>query len=145
MPLVAPILPGQNVTMVKGLSERARAVEAMRNQLAIATFAGATAVSNGGPYPNGWPEMSVLVGTSGCVFCQVGWAASDTSGSTPDVGVSVDGATPTYVVSAYTAGESFQFTSSGLSAGWHSFTLVSMSSLAGTTTYAMVFMTCWPL
>lgn len=125
MPKVAPVSIGTNVTLIRGLTERARSVEARRNNLHLSTAGGTVTVPAAATwaYPQGWPSLQIVVGSSGAAWTMFG--AAD-AGVACLLGVGVDGAQPSQATgpSRSTAFNSGCFGGiGGLTPGWHTLTL----------------------
>lgn len=159
MPFVHPLPMGQNVTMVRGISERARSLEALRNQLALSiggpdgTIPGAIPP---GPwiYPQDWPSIQVNVGASGLLFTLFGAVNVDGSGDLHmRVGPGIDGVDPQG--HGFTAGANVSSTSglsqnggvmilsTGLTPGFHTVTLGLQTILGGGGTATRPWLAAW--
>lgn len=103
MPYVVPVPQGQNASMIKGLDERARSVEARRDAYGIAsggasyTFTGSAGIV----FPTGWPTLTIYTGTS--VWISLGCQGSNSATFPPaEIGVAIDGSM-SYVYDPVTA------------------------------------------
>lgn len=171
MPKVVPLPIGQDVMLLQGLSEQSQTMIARRNQMGLATYGSSyawqdSAVINTWLNPP-WPGIDRCVLDSGNVWVNfgVGSDAFTTYGSTADsgfTGVSVDGATPFaltmteapgYVapVIMYSSSTVLGAAITGLTPGWHTFTLnvYNHHQTGGTgpfnLTWTPVFLTVWPV
>ena len=139
MPIVPMLPPGQNVSLIRGLSDRTRSMEARRALIGLATAKVNALVANGSwTLPTGFPSETILVGPSGAVWCQ--WGYDESLSENALVGVSVDGATPTVMSGEFSGMAGI----SGITPGYHVFQLQTF----GTSSPGLIynpFITVWPL
>jgi len=163
MPFVRALPQGNNVSMVMGLSEQTRSLEARRALLNIAPGVGALAYSPPSTsfvVPPSWPIVTACIGPSGAAWAIYQFTVSTVENAW-DVGICVDGAVsapwsgglfpvlPWLQSNAYNTvpGNSFMGGQTGLAPGWHTFSLQVAQDpfLPGPGTVSAPTLVVWPL